>query len=200
MPIKNIAIFGFSESDPKDPLYKDAYDVSAEIAKAGYTIVNGAGPGVMRASTEGAHSSGGKVTGITFYPRDMTFFEGRDPQNKVDELYELPDYVQRTLRMLEAGDMYIIFNGGTGTLSEFAMAWALARLYFGHHKPFILYGGFWYPIMEEITRLMKIRKQELEVYKIVVEPQDVVPAIKEFEEMMEKNGDHDHEKKSPFRI
>lgn len=188
--IKNIAIFGFSESDPSDQLYKDAFEVSAEIAKVGYTIVNGAGPGVMRAATEGAHSVGGKAIGITFYPRDMTFFEGRDPQNKVDELYELPDYVQRTLRMLEAADAYVIFNGGTGTLSEFGMAWALARLYFGHHKPFILYGGFWYPIMEEITRLMKIRKNELEVYRIVVEPKDVVEAIKEFEVLMDKNGKH----------
>lgn len=199
MNIKNVTFFGYSQADPEDKLFKDTFEVAQEVAKAGYTVVNGGGPGVMRASTEGAQSVGGKTVGITFYPKDMQFFEGRDPQNKVDELIEEPDYLRRTLKLIETGDLFIIFNGGTGTISEFGMTWALARLYFEHHKPMILYGGFWYPVMEEISRLMKIRKEELQVYRIVVEPSDVIPVIKEFEKRF-VNGDHNHEAKSPFRV
>lgn len=199
MKFKNVAIFGFSDAVPEDKLYEEVKSVCALIAKDGYTIVNGGGPGVMRASTEGAQLSGGKTIGITFNPTDMTFFEGHDKENKVDELIQCSDYVTRTLKLLEYGDCYVIFNGGTGTLSELGMSWALARLYYGHSKPFILYGGFWYPIMEEITRLMRIRKEELELYRIAVEPEDVVKYIHEFEEKI-VDAQHHHEVKAPFRI
>lgn len=199
MKFKNIAFFGFSDARPEDKLYQEVKTVASLVAREGYSIVNGGGPGVMRASTEGAKAVGGRAIGITFNPTDMTFFEGRDRENKVDELIECSDYVTRTLRLLEVGDCYIIFNGGTGTLSELAMSWALARLYYGHSKSFVLYGGFWYPIMEEITRLMKIRKQELELYRIAVDPEDVVKYIHEFEEKMVETQHH-HSEKAPFRI
>lgn len=182
MKVKNITFFGYSQAEPGGELYRAAYDVAAEVAKAGYTIINGGGPGVMRASTEGAHSVGGRAVGVTFHPKDMTFFEGRDESNKVDKLITLPTYVERTLKLLEYGDVYIIFNGGTGTISEFGMAWGLARLYFGRHKPLILFGDFWHSIIEAFAQNMNLRGEELKVYKIVTRIEDVVPAIKLFED------------------
>lgn len=199
MEFTKICFFGFADAKPDDIVYKEAYDVAATVAKEGYTIVNGGGPGVMKASTEGAKSVGGHTVGITFHPHDMTFFEGHDKENKVDELIESPDYISRTLRLLGEGDCYIIFNGGTGTLSELGMAWALARLYYGHSKRFILYGGYWYPIMEEITRLMRIRKEEIELYRIAIEPKDVTKYIHEFENLTVE-AQHKHENKSPFEL
>ncbi|MBI2590396.1 MAG: LOG family protein [Candidatus Blackburnbacteria bacterium] len=186
---KNVTFLGYSDTKPGEKLYQEAYGVAAEVAKAGYAVVNGGGSGVMRASTEGAHSVGGHAVGITFYPENITFFEGRDEDNKVDELLETKTYVERTLKLLDYGDIYVIFNGGTGTISEFGMSWGLARLYFGRHKPLILFGGFWYPILEEIARNMKLRKEELEVYKIVTEVEQVVPAIREFEAKTPKRVD-----------
>lgn len=198
MQIKNVTFFGYSGAQPGDELYEDAKAVAAAVSREGYVVVNGGGPGVMRASTEGAHSVGGSAIGVTFYPKDITFFEGHDPSNQVDELIEADNYVERTLKLLEYGDIYIIFSGGTGTISEFGMAWGLARLYFGHHKPLILFGGFWYPILEELARHMRLRGQELKVYKIVTEVDHVVPAIKEFEEELTR-AEHEHPEKGPFR-
>ncbi len=76
------------------------------------------------------------------------------------------------------GDIYLVFNGGTGTVSEFGMAWGLAKLYFGHHKPLILFGTFWHEIMETFGRNMLIRPEELKVYRIVTTPEDVLREIK----------------------
>ncbi|MBI4033006.1 MAG: LOG family protein [Candidatus Blackburnbacteria bacterium] len=198
MKIKNVTFFGYSGAQPGEELYRDAYDVAAAVSREGYVVINGGGPGVMRASTEGAHSVGGTAIGITFYPKDITFFEGNDPNNKVDELIEADNYLERTLKLLDYGDVYVVFSGGTGTISEFGMAWGLARLHFGHHKPLILFGGFWYPILEELGRHMRLRSDDLKVYKIVTEVDHVVPAIKEFEEELTKL-EHDHKIKSPFR-
>ena len=199
MRVKNVTCFGYSEAQPVDELYRDAHDVAAAVGKEGYTIVNGGGPGVMRATTEGAESVGGKTIGISFNPLDMTHFEGHDEKNKVDKLIMEDNYLSRTLKLLERGDVYVVFNGGTGTISEFGMAWGLARLYFGHHKPFILFGKFWNSILEEITQHMMIRGEAALVYRVVDKVDHVVPAIKKFEEEIEK-GKHDHKIKSPFRI
>lgn len=190
--IQNIGFFGYADAKENDELYKSVFGVAKICAKRGYTIVNGAGPGVMKAATLGAQSAGGKTIGITFYPKDVPMFEGRDETNTVDELIIVDNYLERTLRLLEKGHVFIIFNGGTGTISEFAMAWGLARLYFGHHKPLILFGDFWQEIIFTFTKNMYIRPEERQVFKIVDKEDQVTQAIIEFEEVLSQKP-HDHQ-------
>ncbi len=71
------------------------------------------------------------------------------------------------------------------------MAWGLARLYFGHHKPLILYGEFWQQIIFAFTRGMYIRPEERQVFKIAYTPQKALLAIREFKKKIEKE-EHDH--------
>lgn len=175
--IKNVTFFGYSQAKPGDPDYDAAYQAAKLLAQNGYLVINGGGPGVMSASSEGAKAGGGKVIGVSFNPKDMTHFEGRDPGNPVDQEILVDNYVLRTLKLLEMGDVYVIFNGGTGTISEFGMAWGLARLYFGHHKPLILYGTFWHEVLEVIADKMLIRPEEIRVYRIVTTPQQVLEEI-----------------------
>ena len=176
--IKKVAIFGHSQSKPGDAEYDAAYKVARLLAQNGYQIVNGGGPGVMRAATEGAHAGGGKAMVVSFVPKDMTHFEGRDVRNQADEEVIEENYVARTIELLNQGDVYVVFNGGTGTISEFGMAWGLARLYFGHHKPLILYGTWWHEILEAIAKNMLLRDIELKVYRIVTTPEEVLQEIK----------------------
>jgi len=176
--VKNITFFGSSELKPGDTDYDAAYQSAKLLAQNGYVVINGGGPGVMKASSEGAKAGGGKTIGVTFNPKDMTHYEGRDSTNPMDQEIMLDNYVTRTLRLLELGDVYVIFNGGTGTISEFGMAWGLARLFFGQHKPLILYGSFWHEILESIAKNMLIRTEELKVYRIVTTPPEVLEEIK----------------------
>lgn len=194
--IQQVAIFGYSDCKETDPLYREVLKVSKELAEAGYTVVDGGGPGVMKAATVGARLGGGKVIGVTLYPKDMTNFEGRDLTNFVDKEIKTNSYVERTLALMRTGQVYIIFNGGTGTISEFAMAWGLARLYFGHHKPLILYGEFWTEIIKSFRDNMKLRDDDLRVFKICTTPDGVLRAIKSFEKSKHKHirpsGDFAH--------
>lgn len=190
--IGDIAILGFADAPVDSPLYKSVVKVSHVLAEAGYTIINGGGPGVMRASTQGAKAGGGKVVGVTFASEGMTNFEGRDVKNLFDREIKTKDYVERTLTLLKEGEVYLIFKGGTGTISEFGMAWGLARLYFGHHKPLILYGNHWKKIISVFRENMNLRAEELRVFKIVDSPEEVLQAICEFEQEIAE-GDHgDH--------
>lgn len=193
LKIQRLTFLGYADSVPGDDLFEVVEEVSKLCAQKGYTIINGGGPGVMKASTVGAKKAGGKAIGVTFYPKDIPVFEGRDEDNKVDQLIVCDNYLERTLKLLELGQSYVIFNGGTGTISEFGMAWGLARLYFGHHKPLILYGDFWQEIIFAFTKGMYIRPEERLVFKIVNKPEQVLEAIAEFQKMMLAMP-HDHTK------
>ncbi len=193
--IENVAVFGYADAKPGEALFESVANVAEELARAGYTIVDGGGPGVMRAATTGAKKGGGKAIAVTLHSKDLTHFEGRDPNNKFDVEIETKSYVERTLTLMKEGQVYVIFNGGTGTISEFAMAWGLARLYFGHHKPLILYGDFWHKIIKAFHDNMLLRKEELKVFKIVDSPEGVLRAIKLFEAEIEA-GEHGHHLKA----
>lgn len=197
--ISQVAIFGFADAKPGDKLYHEAFEVASALAEAGYIVVDGGGPGVMEAASRGAKVVGGKVVGVTFYPDgnpdSVTNFEGRDPNNPIDEEIKTTSYVERTLTLMKEGQVYVVFNGASGTMSEFAMAWGLARLYFGHHKPLILYGKFWKNIMKSLKKNLMLRPEESRVYKIVDSPKEVLRAIKEFEEEIAR-GEHQHLKTS----
>ena len=180
--IKKVTFFGFSEAKPEDQVFRDAQETAKLLAKEGYVILNGGGPGIMKASSLGAKEAGGKTIGVSFYPAGATHFEGRDLSNPLDEEIKCPNYVERTLKLIELGDVYVVFYGGTGTISEFGMAWGLARIYFGNHKSLIFFGSFWHNILEAIGKNMHLRPEELRVYKIVTKPQEVLEAIQGFDQ------------------
>jgi len=178
---KKITIFGFADSHEDRPEWKDAFETAKLLAEHGYMIVNGGGPGVMKAATLGAKEANGKVIGVSFYPKDAPYFEGRDKSNPIDQEIKTDNYLERTLRLLDMGDAYVLFKGGTGTISEFGMVWGMARLYFGHHKPFILFGEFWHEIMEAVAKNMYIRGEELKVYRIVDTPEEVLEELQKLD-------------------
>ncbi len=189
--IEQIAIFGSAHAPDGGEISEQAYAVSKKLAEAGYIVVDGGGPGVMRAATLGAKAGGGKVIGVVLSADTYMHYEGQDPKNKFDIAIKAKNYVERTLSLMREGQVYVIFKGGTGTISEFGMAWGLAKLYFGHHKPLILYGKFWEKIIASFKENMMLTKEEQEVYKIVDTPEGVLEAIVKFEQELEK-GEHEH--------
>lgn len=189
--IKNIAFFGDAEAAEESNLYKHAFEISKLLAEHGYTIVNGGGPGVMDASTKGAEMGGGDTLTVTFYPENATGFEGRYVGNIPDKEIKTQNYIERMFKLIEHSDSFLIFKGGTGTLSELGTAWVLAKLYYGHHKPFILFGEFWHDLIRCIKKNLDISKEELDVFEIVEKKEDVIPVIRKFEENLLKI-DHTH--------
>lgn len=195
-----MTVLGYADAKSDEPLYRDAYEVGKALAKAGYIVANGGGPGVMRASSEGAKKENGKVIGVTFYPKDIALFEGRDQNNPIDEEIVTQNYLERTLKLLDVGQVYIVFKGGTGTISEFGMAWGLARLYFGHHKPLILYGKFWENITAAFLANMRMRPEEFQVYRIATNPEEVLKSLELFEVMLEHEEHPYNPAEKPFEL
>ena len=189
--IKNITFFGDANLPATDPVYKDAFEIAKLLAKEGYTIVNGGGPGVMDASTQGAEEAGGETLTVTFFPENATGFEGRYVGNIPDREIVTTNYIDRMFKLLEHADMFIIFKGGSGTISEFGAAWVLAKLYHGHHKPFILFGDFWNAIIDAIKKNMNLDYHEMDVFEVIERNEDILPTIQKFEHKLSK-FDHAH--------
>lgn len=179
--IKNIAFFGDADISETDETYTQAFKLAEILAKEEYVIVDGGGPGVMEAATSGAKKCGGKTVTVTFDPTSAPGFEGKYIGNVPDEEIVTTNYIERMFKLMEYGDCFIMFKGGSGTISEFGTAWVLAKLYYGHHKPFILMGSYWAEIIDVFRKNMNIDAKELSVFEIAHRVEDVLPIIKIFE-------------------
>lgn len=194
--IKNIAFFGDADISEADETYKAAFDVAEALAKEGYVIVDGGGPGVMEAATSGARKGGGKTISVTFDPVSAPGFEGKYIGNVTDKEVVTTNYIERMFKLMEYGDSFLIFKGGSGTMSEFGTAWVLAKLYYGHHRPFILFGENWIPIIDAIRDNMNIDAKEYSVFEICRNTEEVLRTIQKFEMKIatrdhSKDGDRD---------
>ena len=197
---KRVAFFGDAAVTEHHPAYQAAYYAAKKLAKLGYVVVNGGGPGVMLAATKGAESVGGETVAVTFSPEHATGFEGRYLSNVTDKEIQTENYIERMYTLMAESDIFLIFNGGTGTISELGTAWVLAKLYYGHHKPFILVGSFWRPVIGAIHDNMLIDAKEMDVFRIVDGIDDILPTMKKLE-MALNRVDHTHCKhcaESPF--
>ncbi|MCA9370206.1 LOG family protein [Candidatus Woesebacteria bacterium] len=180
--INSVAIFGSADVDERHPLYREAFSIARFLAYQGKTVVDGGGPGTMDAATKGAESADGNTIAVTFYPKDMPEFEGRYFENNVDTEIKTANYIERMFGLMDVSDAVICMQGGTGTLSEWATAWLLAHLYYGNHKPLILYGSFWHEVMSVMNTHFFIGEKENTVYRIADNLEELHEALWLFEQ------------------
>jgi hypothetical protein len=179
---KKICFLGGAAWKEDSDVYIQAYETAKLLAKNGYEIVNGGGPGVMRASTNGAKAAGGRTLAVTYHPnKPKRHYEGRDPLNCPDEEVYALDYFDRTKVMLQNTDVHIVFNGSLGTLSEFGMTWISSWIHEPDHKPIIMFGEAWPKILTVMQRYMLITAGEMAMLKICLTPQEVLDYLKALE-------------------
>lgn len=191
--LRRVGFFGDAHTPDDHPDYVDAYQTARYLALNNYSIVNGGGPGIMDAATQGCESAGGVTVAVTMDHKETTGFEGRYLRNldKVDREIVEPNYMRRMTGLIEQSDVFVIFRGGSGTMSELGSVWVLANIYYGHHKPFILFGDFWHEILEVLQRNMNIDAKELSVLRVVTSKEETLEAIEQFEWELEQ-ADHSH--------
>lgn len=113
---KSVTFFGSARFDEEHPYYKKARSIATRLAKEGYDVVTGGGPGIMEAGNRGAQESGegGKSLGFSIeLPREQILNEYVD--DHVDFYYFFPRKVLLTF----SSEAYIYFPGGFGTMDEF---------------------------------------------------------------------------------
>jgi uncharacterized protein (TIGR00730 family) len=116
-PYKNeqkVSIFGSARTQPDDPLYAQARDLAAALAKRGWMTVTGAGPGIMQAGMEGA----GRERSIGVSIR-LPFESGANSIIAGDEKHvSMKYFFTRKLMLIKESQAFVCLPGGFGTLDE----------------------------------------------------------------------------------
>lgn len=182
--IKKVAIFGDANAKKTDQYFIDAYNTAKLLAENGYIIVNGGGGGIMLAATLGAKAGGGRVEIVIIDPKKKPKnFEGFNLENHklADKEYKTKNYPDRLNKLIDVGDVFVVFDGGVGTLSEVGMAWQMAKFEYGDlkHEPLIFFGDKLANLMKEFNAELNLDSLENKLYQIVYTPEEVLKTIKE---------------------
>src|SRR3990167_7921567 len=110
---KTVTFFGSSRLGPEAPAYQEAYDLAKLLAKKGYAILTGGGPGIMEAANKGAYDVSGESVGINI----------QLPNNQINNPYvnksiALNYFFIRKVLLAFSAQAFIYFPGGFGTLDE----------------------------------------------------------------------------------
>jgi uncharacterized protein (TIGR00730 family) len=132
---RGVTIFGSARISPEDPHYAAAQEVARLLAEKGFSIITGAGPGIMEAANKGARMGGGRSIGCNI---ELPFEQGANPY--VDTLVQFRYFFVRKTMFIKYSVAFIIFPGGFGTLDELFEAVTLIQTGKIYQFPVILFG------------------------------------------------------------
>jgi uncharacterized protein (TIGR00730 family) len=174
---KGVAVFGSARVGPTDPQYEDAVEVSRLLAEAGFSIITGAGPGIMEAANKGARLGGGPSIGCNI---ELPFEQGANPY--VDTLVNFRYFFVRKTMFIKYSSAFIIFPGGFGTLDELFEAVTLIQTGKIYQFPVILMGRrYWAGLLRWLnTRVLlekKIAAGDLDLLFLTDDPGEAAQAV-----------------------
>ncbi len=162
-----VTFWGSARLGPNDPYYKMAEELAAKLAKKGFSVISGGGPGIMEASNVGAFKVGGKSVGLNI---QLPFEQKLNPYTT--ESLNFDFFFARKVMLTFAAEAYVYFPGGFGTLDEFFEIITLIQTKKIERIPVIMIGSdFWNPLITWFEKdLLKkhktISKEDLELFKV----------------------------------
>lgn len=175
-----VSIFGSSRIKPDNKYYKLAEETAYLLAKEGYAIITGSGPGLMEASNKGARRAKGKSIGL-----NIQIPSEQKPNKYVDQLLDFRYFFVRKVMFVKYAKAFVIMPGGYGTLDEFFEAVNLIQTERIAKFPVVLFGlEYWKGMLDWLRSTVlkhgSINKDELNIFTIVDSPKEAVTAIKKF--------------------
>jgi uncharacterized protein (TIGR00730 family) len=174
---RGVAVFGSARTAPDDPQYLAAQETSRLLAEAGFTIITGAGPGIMEAANKGAREGGGHSVGCNI---ELPFEQGANPF--VDTLVNFRYFFVRKTMFVKYSNAFIIFPGGFGTLDETFEALTLIQTGKLYQFPVILFGRHYWAglirwLQSRVVVERKISPGDMDLIMVTDDPAEAAHAI-----------------------
>jgi uncharacterized protein (TIGR00730 family) len=144
-------------------MYDDARALAAELARRGFAIITGGGPGIMEAANRGARDGGGLSVGCNI---ELPFEQALNPY--VDLGIEFHYFFVRKTMFVKYAEAFVIFPGGFGTLDELFESLTLIQTGKIVHFPVIMFGTKYWAglrqwINDQVLAEKKISQDDLDL-------------------------------------
>jgi uncharacterized protein (TIGR00730 family) len=174
-----VSVFGSARVRPGSKDYETAERIGAELARAGYAVITGGGPGVMEAANKGAVSANGVSVGLGIeLPMEMGL------NDYVDIGIEFRYFFVRKTIFIKYSQAFVVLPGGFGTLDELFEAVTLVQTGKITKFPIVLVGsGYWSGLLSWIKESLlaeeKISPSDPDLLRIADDPAEVAEIIRE---------------------
>ncbi|HEU6448966.1 MAG TPA: LOG family protein [Verrucomicrobiae bacterium] len=181
---RKVSIFGSARTSPAQPEYQQTVEFAKKIAKAGFMVITGAGPGIMQAGHEGAGPENSFGVNIR-----LPWEQGANPVIAEDKkLITFKYFFTRKLIFVRHSDALVLFPGGFGTLDEGYEALTLMQTGKSQLMPLVLIerpgGDYWHTwnknVREQLLRNKLISSDDLNLYQITESADEAVKIISRF--------------------
>ncbi len=173
----SVSIFGSARTSPDHPYYALTEDIARLLSDSGFSVVSGGGPGIMEAANKGAYAGKSLSIGLNI---QLPHEQGGNPYQDISLSFR--HFFSRKVMFVKYAAAYVVMPGGFGTLDELAEILTLVQTGKSRRIPIILvHSPFWNGLMnwfrETLAHEGTIDPEDLDLLKILDNPQDVVDAI-----------------------
>ncbi len=181
---RKVSIFGSARTKPDSAEYRLATEFSRKMARAGFMVITGAGPGIMQAGHEGAGPANSFGVNIR-----LPWEQAANPVIAEDKkLITFKYFFTRKLIFIRHSDAIALFPGGFGTFDEGFEALTLMQTGKSQLMPLVLVdkpgGTFWKTwdrnIRDHLLRNKLISPEDLSLYQITNSTEEAVNIITRF--------------------
>lgn len=172
-----ITVFGSARFNDGHRYYQLAREVGAILAREGFTVITGGGPGIMEAANRGAQELGGHSIGCNILlPHEQA------PNPYLDQVVTFYYFFVRKVMLIKYSYAFIILPGGMGTLDEMSEAITLIRTGKLYDFPVILMGTeYWQGYLDWINDVLvkngAVSSEELSFIHMTDDPKTAIQII-----------------------
>ena len=173
-----ITMYGSARTPTDHKYYLLAEQIAAGLAKAGYCVITGGGPGVMEAANKGALEAGGVSVGLNI---DLPHEQAPNPYANFPLNFKY--FFVRKVMFMKYSSAFICMPGGFGSLDELFEALTLIQTERIKPFPIVLVGSeFWAGLVDWIKDKLlgsgNISPEDLSLFRVIDDADDVVNYLK----------------------
>jgi uncharacterized protein (TIGR00730 family) len=174
---KGVSIFGSARTKKDDPQYHAAVETARLLGEEGFSIITGAGPGIMEAANKGARAAGAPSYGCNI---ELPFEQGANPY--VDTLVSFRYFAVRKTMFIKYSSAFSIFPGGFGTFDEMFEALTLMQTRKISQFPVVLFGTHYWAglvrwLQSRVLAERKISPRDLELMVVTDDPAEAARVV-----------------------
>jgi uncharacterized protein (TIGR00730 family) len=180
-----VTIFGSARAKPKDPTYQLARETARRLGQQGFAIMTGAGPGIMEAANWGAREADTLSIGL-----NIELPQEQGANEYLDRVVNFRYFFVRKTMLAKYSLAFVCFPGGFGTMDEMFESLTLIQTGKIRDMPVVLVGSeYWNGLLdwlrERVAADGKISPEDLELYHVTDDPEEVVRIISDAKERRE---------------